>query len=338
MQLHFQHIETLLPLYFEGKLADAQAQAVEAWIGASPDNRAVAEDMADIYLSSDALYVIEHTDADEAYARVMGRYRSCQWKKVLQKAEKLAAVLFIPLLLATLVQLYLDLRIQKVPVLSFATSPGMTAKLTLPDGTEVTLNSDTRIAYPEKFSGKTRDVSLSGEAYFAVAKDSRHPFVVSTPYQARVKVYGTRFNVDATPGEGQMAAALEEGSVALSYLSPDGKWQEEKIEPGKQITYLPSSRKAMVSNAELDVVTSWKDGLLIFRNTPVKEVLHILSKRYGVAFNVRNKKVYGNSFTGTLSRQRLDRVLEILTLTSNMRFRHVSDNSDNNAPETIDVY
>lgn len=338
MKQQDQHIEKLLPLYFEGKLTGEQVLAVEAWINASPDNRAIVENMADIYISADYLYVLENTDTEEAYKQVVRKYRHSQWKKVLDKVEKVAAILFIPLLFVTVIQLYKSLRVEPIPMMSYSTNPGMTAKLTLPDGTVVNLNSDSRIAYPEKFFGKTRDVSLSGEAYFAVSKDNRHPFVVSTPYKAKVKVYGTHFNLDASPDEGQVVTTLEEGSVSLSYLAVGGRWKEEEIEPGKQITYSASTRKATVSDAELDVVTSWKDGLLIFRNTPVREVLHMLSKRYGVVFNVRNNKVYSNSFTGTMSRQRLERVLEILSLSSNMHFRHINNNNDNEAPETIEVY
>lgn len=338
MKQQDQHIEELLPLYFEGKLTDEQVLAVEAWIDASPDNRAIAKNMADIYSSADYLYVLENTDTDEAYKQVVRRYRSTRWKKALRKLEKVAAILFIPLLFVTVMQLYKSLHIEAVPMVSYSTNPGMTAKVTLPDGTVVDLNSDSRIAYPEKFFGKTRNVSLSGEAYFAVSKDKKHPFVVNTPYQAKVKVYGTHFNVDASPDEGQVVATLEEGSIALSYLAVGDRWKEEKIEPGKQITYYASTHKATISSAELDVVTSWKEGLLIFRNTPLKDVLHMLSKRYGVVFHVRNKNVYSNSFTGTMSRQRLERVLEMLSLSSNMHFRHITNNNNNDAPETIEVY
>lgn len=333
-----QHIENLLPQYFEGRLTDEQAKEVEAWIDASPENKAVAEDMADIYRSSDALYVMANTDADEAYSKVTRKIKRQGQTEVLRKIEKIAAVLFIPLLFVAVLQLYFNLRQESVPMVSYATSPGMTANVTLPDGTKVTLNSDSRITYPEKFTGNTREVAMSGEAYFAVAKDSKHMFEVSTPYQAKVKVYGTHFNIDATSEAKEVVATLEEGSVAMSYLSESGKWSERKIEPGQQITYSPTSKDVKVVNADVEVVMSWKDGKLIFHNTPVRDVLHMLSKRYGVTFDVRDPRVYKSSFTGTMTRQRLDRVLEIISITSGMSFKHVGNSDTSNEQETIEVY
>lgn len=333
-----QHIENFLPLYFEGKLNDEQAREVEAWIDASADNKSIADDMADIYRSSDALFVMENTDEDKAFGKVVGNVKKQARLVALHKAEKIAAVLFIPLLFVTVLQLYLSLRTESVPMMSYATSPGMTAKVTLPDGSEVTLNSDSRITYPEKFTGKTRNVAMSGEAYFNVAKDPRHVFEVSTPSQAKVKVYGTHFNIDATSDTKEVVATLEEGSVAMSYLSENGKWSERKIEPGQQIAYSPAAKSVRVSNTDVEVAVSWKDGKLIFRNTPVRDVLHMLSKRYGVTFDVRNPGVYNSSFTGTMTRQRLDRVLEIISFSSNIQFRHTANGDASNEQETIEVY
>ncbi len=332
-----QHIEGRLPLYFEGRLTDEQASEVEAWIDASADNKAIAGDMADIYRSSDALFIMTNTDDDEAYSKVNRKIKQQGRSEVLRKIEKIAAVLFIPLFFVTVLQLYFNLRPESVPMVSYATSPGMTAKVALPDGTEVTLNSGSRITYPEKFTGKTRNVAISGEAYFAVAKDSKHIFEVSTPCQAKVKVYGTHFNIDASEAK-EVVATLEEGSVAMSYLSENGKWAERKIEPGQQITYSPEGKTVRVGNADIDVVTSWKDGKLVFHNTPVRDVLRMLSKRYGVTFDVRNPRVYNSSFTGSMTRQRLDRVLEIISFSSNIEFSHVANGDASNEQETIEVY
>lgn len=73
----------------------------------------------------------------------------------------------------------------------------MTAKVQLPDGSIVMLNSNSTLTYPTQFSDKQREVNLLGEAYFEVTKDTKRPFVVTTPYQANIKVYGTQFNVEA---------------------------------------------------------------------------------------------------------------------------------------------
>lgn len=331
-------IESLLPLYFEGQLNEEQIKAVEDWVNESEEHRSIAADMAAIYHSTDQLFVLQHVDTEAAWKKMDGKIRKDRFKVLLRKIERVAAVLLVPVLMVSLYQFYSSTHSATEPLVSYTTNPGMTGTITLPDGSMVTLNSNSRITYPQEFSSKNRYVSLQGEAYFSVTKDAHHPFIVSTPCQASVKVYGTHFNVDAYPEDKQVTATLEEGSIALRYLTGSNQWKEAKIEPGEQIIYSASNRNIKVLGAEVDVCTSWKDGKLIFRNTSVKDVLRSLSKRFDVTFDVRNPQVYHNSFTGTLDRQRLDRILEILSISSNMHFKYESADDTSQKQQIIQVY
>jgi ferric-dicitrate binding protein FerR (iron transport regulator) len=331
-------IPKLLPLYFENRLDAEQTSEVESWIEASDDNRAIADNMAKIYQASDTLHAIKNADSNSALKSINSRIRRMHIHTIFIKMQRVAAMLFIPLLMVSLLQLYYSLRPQPLQITSLSTNPGMTASATLPDGTKVNLNSDSRLSYPTTFVGDERKVNLQGEAYFNVAKDSRHPFIVSTPQQADIKVYGTHFDVEAYPSDDRMTATLEEGIIAMKYTDRNNCRMEQLIEPGEAIVYSMTDKNIQVSKTEVDVATSWKDGRLIFRSTPMRGVLRSLSKRFGVQFDVRNPKIYVNSITGTLERQRLDRIMEYLTLTSGLHFKYAPNANLNNEKQIIIIY
>lgn len=316
-----EQIEHLLPLYYEGKLDEEKEERVKDWLALSDEHRAIGESIAEAYRAMDCLCVLQHIDTSKALARVNGRLRRQRFLLWLRRLERVAAILFIPLAVVAFLLFYRGSDHRHVTMLSYATKPGVTATLTLPDSTEVVLNSDSRISYPERFTGDERRVELEGEAYFAVAKDGEHPFVVGTSARADIKVYGTRFNVEADRTGHWVRATLEEGAIAMEYVDGDRQWTERHIVPGEEINYRAAQHEVSVRKVEVDVVTSWKDGRLLFRNTPVKEVLKTLAKRYNVEFEVVDERVYKNSFTGVLEKQRLENVLEILKISSDMNFK-----------------
>lgn len=331
-------IQDLLPLYFAGNLNKEQSEGVHKWIEESEAHRQVAKEMSEVCQTIDKLYVAEHTDTSAALKKITRQMRDTHRTDILRRIERIAAVLFIPLLMVSLLQAYNALRPAPAGIMTFTTMPGMTGSVTLPDGTQVKLNSNSTLSYPSEFRGGSREVALKGEAYFAVTEDRRHPFTVSTPCHAKINVYGTHFNVEAYPEDNQVKATLERGSIALNYERNNGSWTERKIIPGQAITYSEAQRDIVVADVEVEVATSWKDGRLVFRNTPVREVLHSLAKRFGVVFTVRNQSVYDNAFTGTLGSQHLDRILEILSLSSNMHFRYLPDNDSKEGNQLIEIY
>lgn len=96
-----------------------------------------------------------------------------------------------------------------------STLKGQMANITLPDGSRVWLNSNTRIEYPQNFADKRRDVEIDGEAYFEVTHDAKKPFVVHTSEKEQIEVLGTRFYVEAYSGTKEFETALIEGSVRV---------------------------------------------------------------------------------------------------------------------------
>ena len=214
----------------------------------------------------------------------------------------------------------------------------MITSTTLPDGTYVTLNSNSTIIYPSHFDKESRKVQLNGEAYFKVKKDENHPFKVITPQKAVVKVYGTQFNVEAYADDETITATLVEGSIAMAYENKKSNWAEQKIQPGQEIVYTATQQQIKIDQADVEVATSWKDGKLIFRDTPFKEVLKMLSKRFDVDFVVKNPKCFEASFTGVLEKQRLGRILEYISVSSSIKFKYTESNDIHQEKQKIEVY
>lgn len=337
METNNQHITELLPLYFEGELSETDKLTVEQWIAESQEHQSIANEMAHIYIGIDALYVRQHTDSNKAYQHLERKLHKNTFKQYLIRLERIAAILLIPVLMICAWQFYQG-SMRKSSMLSFTANPGMTAQVKLPDGSVVMLNSNSTLSYPAEFDGKQREVKLLGEAYFEVSKDPKHPFIVNTPYQASIKVYGTKFNVEAYAKDSMLTASLKEGSIALSYLGKDGKMKEQMLLPGQSVSYRDHELPTLMADDIVDINTAWTQGKIIFRNTPLKEVIHELEKTYNVRFLVRNPKVYANRFTGTLDGQHLDRILYVLTQTSDMRFKNIASSNAYNSVQTIEIY
>jgi transmembrane sensor len=189
-------------------------------------------------------------------------------------------------------------------------------KLVLSDGTQVWLNSETRIVFPVQFITDERVVEVSGEAYFEVAHDSKKPFIVNTLKEAKIQVYGTSFNINAYADNREVAVTLSEGKVALSkkgnakvFLKPD---QQAIVNAGADIS---------VNNVDASSFAAWKDGLLVFDNLSMEEIAKLLSRWYDVDFKFEDDKVKNFRFSADIKRYATFRdVLKIFEKTGQLSF------------------
>ena len=325
------NIENLLPLYIDGKTSQAESALVETWLAEDESHREIYEAEMALFRDTESLFVMKDIDVEQALEATHAKMRKAKIRTLLHYMERVAAIMVVPLLIVIIAQFLMNNHAKTPSLLTIRTNP-------LPDGTEVTLNSNSTLTYPAEFVGRERRLSLQGEAYFSVTKDAEHPFIVSTSNTAAIKVYGTKFNVEAYPDEPTITATLQEGSIAMLYKNKMQKDCEQKIVPGEKIIYSDFSKTVNVEKAEVDVAMSWTSGKLIFRNTPIEQVLNTLSRRYDVEFKVKNRKVYSNAFTGTLEKQRLDRILEILELSSGIRFEYKKNPDISQGCQLIEVY
>ena len=327
-----KNIEELLFSYCEGKLSGDERKHVEEWISASKENEELAKTVHELYWAADTLSVMDKVDADKALKKANGKLVRRKFKTVFLWAERAAAIMFIPLLSAYLLQIK-NSDVAEARMMEIRTNPGMTTAFVLPDGTNVSLNSGSVLRYPEFFSEDKREVELIGEAFFDVTKDPNKRFVVKTSGDERVEVLGTSFNMEAFPGDSILSTTLLEGKVR--FVSDAGSVQ---MNPGEKLVYNNKTSKAKLTKTNGEAETAWKYGKIIFDNTPFNEVLRMLSKRFNVDFVVKNEKYRKDSFTGTFSTLRLEQVLDVFSISSKIKWRYIPTDKTEEKRSKIEVY
>ncbi|KAA8479711.1 FecR family protein [Arcticibacter tournemirensis] len=187
--------------------------------------------------------------------------------------------------------------------------------VTLPDGTQVWLNSESTLIFPVAFTGRDRRVRLKGEAYFEVANDAKKPFMVETE-TADIEVLGTHFNVRAYPADDAVYATLLEGAVKLNN-GRDGKI----LSPGEQGISLSSNDAISVRKVRVSDAIAWKNGLFVFRDNTVREIMEQVARWYDVEIEFQGN-VEERTFGGVYSKNRdLAQLLASMELTGLVHFK-----------------
>lgn len=180
---------------------------------------------------------------------------------------------------------------QKMQYNTLVTPKGGQYRLILPDGTRVWLNAASSIKFPTAFIGDTRAVNITGEVYFEVAHNARHPFVVSAG-AAEVRVLGTHFDINAYGDNGLIKTTLLEGSVEVS----SGK-HHTKIKPGQQAIIGDRDADIKVNQVNVDGIVAWTHGFLSLEDNSVRQFMTELSRWYDVDVvyqgNIPDKKLGG---------------------------------------------
>ncbi|MES2109820.1 MAG: FecR family protein [Bacteroidota bacterium] len=189
-------------------------------------------------------------------------------------------------------------------------------QLILPEGTKVWLNSLSSLTYPATLGKqKSRIVQLNGEAYFEVAKDKLHPFIVRTGQQ-EVEVLGTHFNINSYPDEPSVKTTLAEGRVKVS-LTGGGK--SKFLMPGQQAILMNADLK--VSDANIEEALAWKNGYFRFNDESIQSVMRKLSRWYNIDVQYEGD-IPDEGLNGKVSRFRnISQVLKALEATKTIHFK-----------------
>lgn len=189
-------------------------------------------------------------------------------------------------------------------------------EIALPDGTHVWMNAASSLKYPASFASlKERRVELQGEAYFQVAKDKQHPFIVKTAQQ-EVKVLGTRFNINSYGDEPDVKTTLLEGSVNVSNLN--GK-NSKILVPGQQAVVKGGDLK--VGEADLDQALSWKNGDFVFNGEDLKAVMRQIARWYDVEVEYKGEVNVSGIVSAFPRNKKLSQLLKALEASQNVHFK-----------------
>ena len=182
-------------------------------------------------------------------------------------------------------------------------------KLQLADGTRVYLNSATDLRYPVAFTGSERRVYLKGEAYFEVAKDAEHPFIVVTD-DVQVRVYGTSFNVNTLGADG-VRTVLVEGKVGIRGQDSD---REYVLKPNELAFYDWNSRDMKIETVDPDLYTLWRKGIFVFERETLENIMNILSLWYDMEVFFQSESAKQLHFSGHMKRyEQIEDILHAIT-------------------------
>ena len=182
----------------------------------------------------------------------------------------------------------------------------------LEEGSVVTVNSNSTFTYPKEFDDNKREVQLSGEAYFEVAKDPERPFIIDAG-TIQIEVLGTSFNVKAYEAQQQIEVIVSSGKVAV--YNKDNPNERVVLIQGQKATFFRASTKIEKSTNEDINFAAWKTKAIIFEDTPMPEVIRIINEIYKTNLSLKGDQLNECPVTTTFDNQSLESVLNVLEST-----------------------
>ncbi|WP_246001627.1 FecR family protein [Mucilaginibacter gracilis] len=194
---------------------------------------------------------------------------------------------------------------------TISTKAGERKTVILPDSTHISLNNVSAIRFADNFDGKTRAVTLTGEAFFEVRHDATRPFIVSTG-QLHIQVLGTSFDVRAFPDEAQAKVTVASGKVGV--YSTQHKTATQMLLPGQQLTYNGTTATYSTSQVNPDDQHAWQQGILILKSENLREIARQLERWYNVRISIPDTRLQQEQFNIKQNNESLDHVLASLSL------------------------
>lgn len=348
--------EDLITGFIEGSITDDELKDLINELKNNPGKRKAFNEYIDIWQATLKARKTDDYNAEKAWHKLkceirdsVGRpYESSSYKLV-GKIQRVAAAVIIAAIAGTLAfYLVKNTGISgKNEVLSEYIIPyGSRSQIILPDGTDIWLNSGSRIKYDNGFGRHNRNIFLEGEAYFDVSRDEKLPFIVNTS-EITIKVLGTAFNVKAYPDEDVVETTVERGIVQVkSDARSTGKWDGIILRANQKLLYtrknetvntddysaVDNTRQKSVSNLEpqkaiindnvsTKVYTSWKDNRWIIEREELQSLAVKLERRYNVSIVINDESLKNYVFSGILEDETLEQVLEAIKLTAPILYK-----------------
>lgn len=251
-------------------------------------------------------------------------------RRVLKIVAAVAAVLFFPLAAYEIFKfgggdyertVFISgsaMESDREPEITQCVKAGVRGMVELPDGSQVWLNSDSEISFPARFDSSARLVSLKGEAYFKVVKDSHRPMFIECRDDILVKVTGTEFNITSYENDDSFNLLLVSGELTVEDRSRERIYS---VKPSQQLTlYDDREMKPVRTTPVVEDMTAWKDGKLIFDDTPMPEVIKRLERWFGIRIILEDESLLDDRFTATFTSESVTRVFDILKLSSSVDY------------------
>ncbi|HTF05933.1 MAG TPA: FecR domain-containing protein [Bacteroidia bacterium] len=293
-EVDYSAIDILLAAYFAGEADSVECAQVEAWLKASEENRKYFEVSKKAWDASGELGAGKTFDTDAAWKKLQDQmHENPERTEKAKRNYTWAAAAGVLLVIGISSILWLT----RGPSLDYETL-AMTSATdvindTLPDGTLISLNKNSKITYPSSFTGAQREITLIGEAFFDVSHDATHPFVIHTGTMD-VKVLGTSFNVRAYPGGDSVHVSVKTGKVQCMANN-----DTLVILPGEYAVYNKGAGKIRKGNDDDPNRAAYRDRIFRFNNTPLGIAVQQLNDAYGCNIVLKNEDLKTCTFTTT---------------------------------------
>lgn len=196
----------------------------------------------------------------------------------------------------------------------------------LPDGTKVILNHDSKLVYPEKFTKETREINLTGEAFFDVKPNPEKPFIINTG-KASVKVLGTSFNVFAYNNSPTVEVVVKTGKVELSENNKINTADKKiLLTPGQKGTFNKTTGNLLKENSYSSNELSWFTHEIKFEYTSLEDVLKTINRVYNINFDVDDNVNMSNQLNASFNKQNIDHILNVVSMTLDLKVEKAGEN------------
>lgn len=320
--------EELLISFIQGDSTELESRIVNDWLSKDAQNEEILMQLAKIYFANYKKERIQQRNTDFAYNTLKRKIRKRKKHKKLKNVFLFSACFISIFSLLSTTYLFIN----KKNSLESAISPngntpvtveskiGMRSSFYLPDGSFVYLNSGSKITYPIAFNEQERRIKLSGEAYFKVESNPEYPFYIDlSDKDVSIKVLGTEFNLEAYEDDEEIRTTLLSGK--LSVLPSVGDTEKEyELYPQQKALFNTKTESWRVLKTDGKEDIAWMEGKLIFRETPMPEVLRRLSLFYDVDFEIQNKVIETYRFTGVFDNRQLVQILDYLKISSSIDY------------------
>lgn len=314
----------ILQRFLQGTASDEEVTNLFIWFNSSKGNQEFFE-LFGIGWENSAKLPDEQLDSDLIYqklkARVEGSRRKEDRIRWIKNARNAAAI-FVLGLIIPFAYFYFEGQdtTQSQQIITQSLSNDKVKRLLLADGTTVYLMSGSSLTYPSSFSKQNiRNVELKGEAFFDVAKDKEHPFIVDLG-AIGVKVVGTSFNISNYEENRDIDVVLKTGKIDLfeGAYSPDV--ESVGILPNQLASYSKSNKQIVVKDVDPEKYTSWTEGTLMFVDDPLSVVFQRLEQWYNVEIDVLDPDINNFQFTMKIKSENLDQILDMLRFSTPFRY------------------
>ncbi|VAW24975.1 Putative anti-sigma factor [hydrothermal vent metagenome] len=208
---------------------------------------------------------------------------------------------------------------RKIIYNTLITPKGGEYNLVLSDGTKVWVNADSKLIYPVKFIGGTRELTLEGEAYFEVAKNIRKPFIIKTN-DYNIEVLGTTFNVSAYKDDGKVVTTLVEGSVKIKDFDDSGN--VVRMKPNEQLILNKVEKGILIRKVDVNDYIAWKEGRFIFVRQDLESIMGVLARWYNFDVQFEAEELKALVFTGNMDKyEQLSMPLKMIAKTNKVNFK-----------------